>query len=214
MSNKIYKIVSIYSFFSFQENSIIQLKENLFSIEKNNDLSGLLIIAREGLNGTICAEEIIIENILNLIKNIVGIKKLNIKVSYSKKKIFKKLKIKIKDEIVTMGVPEINPSKDSATYIDSFAWNKLIKDQNTITIDTRNHYEVSIGSFNKSINPNTKNFSEFPEWVDDNLEKYLGDKDSKNIAMFCTGGIRCEKATSLLKTVSYTHLTLPTKRIV
>ena len=73
-------------------------------------------------------------------------------------------------------------------------------------IDTRNHYEVSIGSFSKSINPNTKNFSEFPEWVDDNLEKYLGDEDSKNIAMFCTGGIRCEKATSLLKKKGYKNI--------
>ena len=198
MSNNIYKIVSLYSFFSFQENSIIELKEKLFSIEKNNDLSGLLIIAREGLNGTICSEESIIENILKLIKNIVGNNKLNIKVSYSKKKIFKKLKIKIKDEIVTMGVPEINPSKDSGTYIDSFHWNKLIKDRNTIVVDTRNHYEVSIGSFKKSINPNTDNFSEFPEWVDNNLGKYLGDDDSKNIAMFCTGGIRCEKASVYL----------------
>ena len=206
MSNNIYKIVSLYSFFSFQENSIIDLKENLFIIEKNNDISGLLIIAREGLNGTICAEESIIENILDLIKNIVGTNELNIKVSYSKKKIFKKLKIKIKDEIVTMGVPEINPSKDAGTYIDSFNWNKLIKDQNTIVIDTRNHYEVSIGSFNKSINPNTKNFSEFPDWVDDNLEKYLGDEESKNIAMFCTGGIRCEKATSLLKKKGYKNI--------
>ena len=206
MSNNIYKIVSLYSFFSFQENSIIELKENLFSIEKNNDLSGLLIIAREGLNGTLCAEEGIIDNILRLIKNIVGNNKLNIKVSYSKKKIFKKLKIKIKDEIVTMGVPEINPSKDSGTYIDSFHWNKLIKDKNTIVVDTRNHYEVSIGSFKKSINPNTENFSEFPEWVDDNLGKYLGDDDSKNIAMFCTGGIRCEKATSLLKKKGYKNI--------
>jgi UPF0176 protein len=96
-----------------------------------------------------------------------------------------------------MGVPEINPSKDAGTYIDSFNWNKLIKDKNTIVVDTRNHYEVSIGSFKKSINPNTKNFSEFPEWVGDNLGKYLGDDDSKNIAMFCTGGIRCEKASAL-----------------
>ncbi len=105
-----------------------------------------------------------------------------------------------------MGVPKISPSKDAGTYIDSFQWNKLIKDQNTIVIDTRNHYEVSIGSFNKSINPNTKNFSEFPEWVDDNLEKYLGDENSKNIAMFCTGGIRCEKATSLLKKKGYKNI--------
>ena len=204
--NNIYKIVSLYSFFSFQENSIIELKEKLLNIEKNNDLSGLLIIAREGLNGTICAEENIIDTILKLIKNIVEINELNIKVSYSKKKIYKKLKIKIKDEIVTMGVPEINPLTDSGTYIDSLRWNKLIKDQDTILIDTRNHYEVSIGSFNKSINPNTKNFSEFPGWVDNNLEKYLGDKNSKNIAMFCTGGIRCEKATSLLKKKGFKNI--------
>ena len=206
MRNSIYKIVSLYSFFSFQENLIVELKENLLSIERNHDLSGLLIIAKEGINGTICAEESIIENILNLIKKFVGINELNIKVSYSKNKVFKKLKIKIKNEIVTMGVPEINPSQDTGTYIDSFHWNKLIKDQDTILIDTRNHYEVSIGSFNKSINPNIKNFSEFPQWVDDNLEKYLGNEDSKNIAMFCTGGIRCEKATTLLKNKGYKNI--------
>ena len=106
MSNNIYKIISLYSFFSFQENSIIELKEKLFSLERNNDISGLLIIAKEGINGTICAEDKIIEITLNLVKKFVGINELNLKVSYSKNKIFKKLKIKIKNEIVTMGVPE------------------------------------------------------------------------------------------------------------
>ena len=121
------------------------------------------------------------------------------KVNFSKNKVFKKLKIKIKKEIVTMGVPEINPSQDNGTYVDSVNWNKLIKNQNTIVIDTRNHYEVSIGTFQNSINPNTRNFREFPNWVDDHLDTYLENKESTNIAMFCTGGIRCEKATSLLK---------------
>ncbi len=204
--NNIYKIVSLYSFFSFQENFIIELKEKLLSIERDHDLSGLLIIAREGINGTICAEEFVIENILNIIKKFVGINELNIKVSYSEKKVFKKLKIKIKNEIVTMGVPEINPSKDSGIYIDSFTWNKLIKDQDTLVIDTRNHYEVSIGSFKNSIDPNIKNFSEFPDWADKNLKKHLGNENSKNIAMFCTGGIRCEKATSLLKKKGYKNI--------
>ena len=206
MSNNIYKIISFYSFFSFQEDLILEFKNNLLKFEKNNELSGLLVIAKEGINGTICAEESIIENTLKLIKKFVGIYKLNLKVSYSNKKIFKKLKIKIKNEIVTMGGPEINPLKDTATYIDSFAWNKLIKDQNTITIDTRNHYEVSIGSFKDSINPNTKNFREFPEWVDNNLKKHLGNESKKNIAMFCTGGIRCEKATTLLKNKGYKNI--------
>ena len=205
MRQNIYKIVSIYSFFSLQENIILELKDKLLSIDNGNDLSGLLIIAKEGINGTICAEEQTIEKVLNLLRKFIGINESNIKISYSNIKIFKKLKIKIKSEIVTMGVPEINPSKNAGTYIDSFTWNKLIKDQNTIVIDTRNHYEVSIGSFKDSINPNTKNFSEFPDWVDNNLEKHLGN-ENKNIAMFCTGGIRCEKATTLLKNKGYKNI--------
>ena len=206
MRNKNYKIISLYSFFSLKEHLLIELKEKLLSVEKNNDFSGLLVIAKEGINGTLCSDEYTINKALNIIKKYVGIYEINLKVSYSKKKIFKKLKIKIKKEIVTMGVPEINPAKDAGTYIDSFNWNKLIKDQNTIVIDTRNHYEVSIGSFKKSVNPNTKNFSEFPDWVDDNLGKHLENKNFKNIAMFCTGGIRCEKATSLLKNKGYKNI--------
>ena len=206
MKNKVFKIISLYSFFSFEENLILELKNNLLEIENNNDLSGLLIIAREGINGTFCAEERVIENVLTLVKRYSVCNELNLKESYSEKKIFKKLKIKIKKEIVTMGVPEINPLKDSGTYIDSLTWNKLIKEKNTIIIDTRNHYEVSIGTFKKSVNPNTRNFSEFPKWVDNNLEEYVGDKESNNIAMFCTGGIRCEKATSLLKKKGYKNI--------
>ena len=105
-----------------------------------------------------------------------------------------------------MGIPGINPSENNGTYIDSANWNKLIKNQNTIVIDTRNYYEVSIGTFQNSINPNTENFSEFPKWVDDHLDTHLENKESTNIAMFCTGGIRCEKATSLLKKKGYKNI--------
>ena len=119
MKNKIYKITSLYSFFNFQENSILELKDSLLEIEKNNDLSGLLIIAVEGINGTICGEESVVEMIIKLIKKYSGMNELNLKESFSKKKIFKKLKIKIKREIVTMGIPGINPSQDSGTYINS-----------------------------------------------------------------------------------------------
>ena len=206
MKDKIYKIVSLYSFFPFQDNLILELKDKLFKIENKNDFSGLLIFASEGINGTICAEKNAIEIIIDLIKKYTDNRNLNLKVNFSKKKVFKKLKIKIKKEIVTMGVPEINPSQDTGTYIDSTNWNKLIKNQNTIVIDTRNHYEVSIGTFKNSINPNTRNFSEFPNWVDDHLESHLKNKDSTNIAMFCTGGIRCEKATSLLKKKGYKNI--------
>jgi UPF0176 protein len=206
MKNKNYKVVSIYSFFPFQENLILTLKNKLLEIENENDLSGLLIFASEGINGTICAEKNVIDIVIDLLNKYTNSRNLNIKVNFSKKKVFKKLKIKIKKEIVTMGIPEINPSQDNGIYVDSDNWNKLIKDQNTIVIDTRNHYEVSIGTFQNSINPNTRNFSEFPKWVDDHLDSHLGNKDSKNIAMFCTGGIRCEKATSLLKKKGYKNI--------
>jgi len=206
MKDKNYKIDSLYSFFSFQENLIIDLKNKLLEIENENDLSGLLILASECINGTICAEKNVIDIVINLLNNFTDNRNLNMKVNFSKKKVFKKLKIKIKKEIVTMGIPDINPSKDNGTYIDSANWNKLIKNQNTIVIDTRNHYEVSIGTFQNSINPNTRNFSEFPKWVDDHLDNHLENKRSTNIAMFCTGGIRCEKATSLLKKKGYKNI--------
>jgi len=206
MNLKNYKIVSLYSFFPFQKNLIIELKNRLLEIENKHFLSGLLIFASEGINGTICAEENVIEIVMNLLIKYVDKSNLNIKLSFSEKKVFKKLKIKIKKEIVTMGVPEINPLKDTGTYIETANWNKVIKNQNTILIDTRNHYEVSIGTFKNSINPNTRNFSEFPKWVDDHLESQIEDKEATNIAMFCTGGIRCEKATSLLKKKGYKNI--------
>ena len=206
MKCKKYKIVSLYSFFPFQENLILNLKNKLLEIENKKDLSGLLIFAREGINGTICAEENVIKIVLNLLKRYTDAEKLNIKVSFSKKKVFKKLKIKIKKEIVTMGISDINPAEDTGTYIESVNWNKLIKKQNTILIDTRNHYEVSLGTFQNAINPNTRNFSEFPKWVDTHLEDYVENKNSTNIAMFCTGGIRCEKATSLLKKKGFKNI--------
>ncbi len=206
MKGKNYKIVSLYSFFPFQENLILDLKNKLLEIENKNDLSGLLIFASEGINGTICAEKNVIDIVINLFKKYTDNRNLNIKVNFSKKKVFKKLKIKTKKEIVTMGVPEINPLQDNGTYIDSANWNKLIKNQNTIVIDTRNHYEFSTGTFRNSINPNTRNFREFPKWVDDHLDSHLKNKESTNIAMFCTGGIRCEKATSLLKKKGYKNI--------
>ena len=124
---------------------ILDLKNKLLEIENGNYLSGLLIFASEGINGTICAEKNVIDIVINLLKKFADNRDLNIKVNFAKMKVFKKLKIKIKKEIVTMGVPEINPTEDNGTYIDSANWNKLIKNQNTIVIDTRNNYEVSIG---------------------------------------------------------------------
>ena len=115
MKDKNYNIVSLYSFFPFQENLIIDLKNKLLEIENENDISGLLIFASEGINGTICAEKNVIDIVINLLTRYTENRNLNIKVNFAKKKVFKKLKIKIKREIVTMGVPEINPSENNGT---------------------------------------------------------------------------------------------------
>ena len=119
MKGKNYKIVSFYSFFPFQENLILDLKNNLLEIENENDLSGLLIFASEGINGTMCAEKNVIDIVFNLLNKYADNRNLNIKENFTKKKVFKKLKIKIKKDIVTMGFPEINPSENNGTYVDT-----------------------------------------------------------------------------------------------
>ncbi len=195
--NDTYKIVSLYCFSRLSEKKLSDLRKKLEKFE-GKGLTGLLILAREGLNGTLCGRETIVDILHREIKIFLKDQDLNEKISFSEKKIFKKLKIKIKAEIVTMGINDISPEIKSGIYVDSEQWNNLLTDSNTIVIDTRNHYEVSLGSFENAINPNLKNFREFPDWLDKNLKKITNNDENINIAMFCTGGIRCEKATSLL----------------
>ena len=198
----IFKIVSLYCFSPISEKKLFNLK-NKFEKFEDKGLTGLIILAEEGINGTICGTENIVNIFYREVKNFLREKDFNEKISFSEKKIFKKLKIKIKAEIVTMGIDDIRPEKKSGIYVDSEQWNNLLTDDNTIVIDTRNHYEVSLGSFENSINPNLKNFREFPDWLDKNLKRITNDNEDVNIAMFCTGGIRCEKATSLLLEKGY-----------
>ena len=200
--NDTYKIVSLYCFSRISEKKLSNLKDKLEKFE-GKGLTGLLILALEGLNGTICGRETIVDIFHREIKIFLKDQDLNEKISFSEKKIFKKLKIKIKAEIVTMGINDISPEIKSGIYVDSEQWNNLLTDEKTIVIDTRNHYEVSLGSFDNAINPNLKNFREFPDWLDKNLKKITNNNENINIAMFCTGGIRCEKATSLLLEKGY-----------
>ena len=197
-----YKIVSLYCFNLISEEKLFNLRDKLEKFE-DKGLTGLIILAQEGINGTICGKEKIVNVFHREVKKFLKDHDLNEKISFSARKIFKKLKIKIKTEIVTMGINEISPEKKSGIYVNSEEWNNLLADENTIVIDTRNHYEVSLGGFDNAINPNLKNFREFPDWLDKNLKKFLKDNEKTNIAMFCTGGIRCEKATSLLLEKGY-----------
>jgi len=200
--NDTYKIVSLYCFTPISEEKLFKLKDELEKFEFEG-LTGLIILAKEGVNGTVCGKGEIVNIFHRRIKIFLKDQDLNEKISFSEKKIFKKLKIKIKAEIVTMGINNISPEKKSGIYVDSEKWNNLLADEKTIVIDTRNYYEVSLGSFDNSINPNLKNFREFPDWLDKNLKRMTNNNENINIAMFCTGGIRCEKATSLLLEKGY-----------
>ena len=203
--NKLFKILSFYCFSLIKKEALLDLREK-FLIYGDNDLSGLIILAEEGINATICGKENIVDKFHKEIRKYFQTNDLNEKISFSSTSIFKKLKIKIKPEIVTMGVQNINPENKSGIYVDSGHWNRLINDQETIVIDTRNHYEVSLGSFKNSINPNLNNFREFPDWLNKNINKFIKNKKKMSIAMFCTGGIRCEKATALLLKKGYENV--------
>ena len=200
-----YKVIALYCFTEIDKNSIIELRENILSYETNN-ISGLIILGEEGINGTICGPEESLDKLIIYIKKFLKQNDLNEKISFSDKSIFKKLKVRIKSEIVTIGIKDINPKSINGIYLDADKWNELIKDESTILIDTRNFYEVNLGTFKNAINPNTNNFREFPKWVEKNLEKNIKDIKKHKIAMFCTGGIRCEKATSLLKTKGFENV--------
>ena len=191
-----HKIITLYKFHEIQEPLKLQaaLKKEL----KNLDILGTIIVGNEGINGTVSGTSINLDRAIERLKLHSKILDLDLKESFSKKSPFLRLKIKIKDEIVTMGKKNINPSTQAGEYINHKRWNALIEDKNTLLIDTRNSYEYAIGTFKNSINPKTANFKEFPEWV--NKQQFSEtDKKQKKVAMFCTGGIRCEKASAFMK---------------
>jgi UPF0176 protein len=191
-----HKIVALYKFCKIEDPIYFQkfIKPKLSSL----NILGTIIIGEEGINGTISGNESSLNKAITALKSINQFQDLDLKESYSTKKPFLRLKIKIKEEIVSMGLRDIDPTIQSGQYIVPEEWNNLINDKNTVLIDTRNNYEYSIGTFENSINPETNNFKEFPNWVDKQGFND-SDKKSKNFAMFCTGGIRCEKASSYMK---------------
>ncbi len=191
MNNKHFTIITFYQFKKdFDQNEVLT---ELNGFCKFNKIKGTIIIANEGINGTLAGLKKDINNILSIL-NKFNFDNLNAKFSYSKFMPFQKLKIKQKNEIVTLRTKFSDPEKQTGVYISTDDWNNIISDKKTILLDIRNDFEIQIGSFKGSINPKTKNFTEFKDYVKNNLNKT---KDKK-IAMFCTGGIRCEKASSYL----------------
>ncbi len=192
-----YKVATLYKFSKILDPVKIQNEIRL----KFKDLSiyGTLLVGEEGLNGTISAStEKKLSSALSFIRSKKGFDDLDIKYSSSEKNPFIRLKVKLKKEIVTIGDESIDPNNIVGKYIEPKDWNKLIEKEDTIIIDTRNDYEHSIGTFKDSLNPKTTKFRDFPKWI--NKQRFTSkEKKFKNIAMFCTGGIRCEKASSLMK---------------
>jgi UPF0176 protein len=163
------------------------------------EVKGTILLALEGLNGTISGSKKSIDGVIQFLHNDGRFDNLEIKFSHSETTPFKRLKVKLKKEIVTLGVEHIDPLSSVGTYVSPQDWNDLISDPDVVLIDTRNNYEYEIGSFKGAINPNTETFREFPTYTKDNLEQYRG----KKVAMFCTGGIRCEKSTAYLKSQGF-----------
>ena len=193
-------ICALYKFTRLDDFEEIQSSLKLFLDSLN--IRGTLLLAREGVNGTIAGDNDSIMKSLDYLQKDGRLAGLEYKLSYSEKPPFKRLKVKLKKEIVTLGVSNIDPIFSSGTYVKPADWNELINDPDVVLIDTRNNYEFEIGSFKGSINPNTETFREFPAYTKNNLEKYR----DKKIAMFCTGGIRCEKSTAYLKSKGFENV--------
>ena len=186
---------SVISFYKFVKiNNPKKLRKSLLDILLNEDVVGTFLIAKEGINATVSGSDISLKKIMKFLDKQKGFNDIEYKHSCSIKRVFKRLKIKVKDEIVALGKKEIDPSKTTGNYIEPRNWNKLIADPDVLLIDTRNTYEIKIGTFLGAENPNIKNFRDFPNFV----KKKLNSKKNQKIAMFCTGGIRCEKASSYL----------------
>lgn len=159
-----------------------------------NQVKGTLLLANEGINGTIAGSREGIDAVLAYLRSDDRLKDLEHKESFASEQPFYRMKVRPKKEIVTLGVPGIDPNKKVGTYVTPEDWNNLISDPNVIVVDTRNTYEYGIGTFQGALNPETETFRQFPEFV----KKRLDPKKHKRVAMFCTGGIRCEKASSYM----------------
>jgi UPF0176 protein len=192
-----YLVCAFYKFVELPDYKDLQPK--LKKLMNQHQVRGTILLAEEGINGTISGHSQDVEEIMDWLSSDSRLDDIDAKTSLHHEPPFLRTKVKLKKEIVSLGVPEANPTKHVGTYIEPKDWNRLLADPDVLLIDTRNKYEVQIGSFKGAINPNTETFRDFPQYVETELDAH---KD-KEIAMFCTGGIRCEKSTSLLKSLGF-----------
>ena len=174
------------------------LRAELLELAGASGVRGTILLAEEGVNGTISGPEAGVAAVLQRLRRCPGLESLEARHSRAPEQAFHRLKVRIKREIVTMGCPAVKPAEGVGSYVPPSRWDALIADPDTLVIDTRNAYEVEIGSFTGAIDPGTASFRDFPAWVEGQLRPLVAERRPKAIAMFCTGGIRCEKSTAYL----------------
>lgn len=200
MSSDAFTVAAYYKFVSLPD--FEQRRQPLLETCEANGVKGTILLAAEGINSTIAGPKEGVEAVLDYLQSDPAIGPLVVKRSQADEIPFYRMKVRLKKEIVRLGMPEVNPNDQVGEYVAPEEWNALISDPNVILIDTRNDYEYEIGSFQGALNPKTKSFRQFPEYV----KEELADKKDQPVAMFCTGGIRCEKSTSLLLKQGFTKV--------
>ncbi|MDH5357261.1 MAG: rhodanese-related sulfurtransferase [Gammaproteobacteria bacterium] len=186
-------VCALYKFVTLE--NFQELKAPLLNFMLKQHVRGTLLLAHEGINGTVAGTREAIDSLLTYLRADKRLKEISYKESFTDDMPFLRTRVKLKKEIVTMGVDDIDPKQVVGTYVKPKDWNALISDPEVLLVDTRNDYEVKVGTFKNALNPNTESFREFPDYV----KQQLDPEKHKKVAMFCTGGIRCEKSTAYLK---------------
>ena len=197
-------VAAFYAFTPLDDERRETLLARITSLAREGNVLGSVLIAHEGVNGTISGPESGVDAVLDHLRASLDLgddhyARLEVKRSWADKPVFRRFKARRKKEIVTIGVASADPNASVGTYVEPEDWNALVDDPDTLVIDTRNSYETAIGTFDGAIDPDTQSFREFPQWADTTLRPLMEQQGSKRIAMFCTGGIRCEKASSYLQ---------------
>jgi UPF0176 protein len=197
MSHNVLSVWSFYSFATIADPAMLLPK--LLLVGKKKSIKGTILLAKEGFNCSICATDENAKLLFDTLVSLVGAKEINLKINPCSLPAFSRFKVKIKKEIVTIGISDLEVEKLKGQYIKPADWDKFISQKDVVVIDTRNNYEVDMGTFAGSINPQIETFRQLPGWLKDNWGKIA----DKKVAMFCTGGIRCEKSTSYLKQMGH-----------
>jgi len=191
-----YRVAALYRFARIEDREAVRARLEALCAP---DVRGILLVAHEGLNGTIAGPSEAVDRVLDGIRALPGFDRLELKFAQTDSLPFRRMKVRIKAEIVTMGEPDLDPASGAGTYVSPADWNALIADPDTVIIDTRNDYEADVGAFEGAVQPNTRSFRDFPDWFRAEGRALLDRPNPPKVAMYCTGGIRCEKATAFLK---------------